>query len=95
IQKLRRSWDMACRDAGLTTEAGFLFDPIKHHLRHTAATWLLSEGISFADTADYLGMSEEVLRNTYAHVHPNFHKNVAGRPRMIANETERKSANKT
>jgi len=95
IQKLRGSWDMACKDAGLSTEAGFLFDPIKHHLRHTAATWLLSEGISFADTADYLGMSEEVLKNTYAHVHPNFHKNIAGRRRMIANETARKAVNKT
>ncbi len=95
IAKLRRSWDFACKDAGLTTEAGFLFDPIKHHLRHTAATWLLSEGISFADTADYLGMSEKVLRTTYAHVHPNFHKNIAGRPRMIANEIARKAVNKT
>jgi integrase len=95
INKLRRSWDQACEDAGLTTEAGFPFDPVKHHLRHTAATWLLGEGISFADTSDYLGMSEKVLRETYAHVHPNFHRNIAERPRMIANETARKTVNKT
>ena len=94
IQKLRRSWDLACGDAGLTTGAGFLFTPLKHHLRHTAATWLLGDGVSFADTADYLGMSEKVLRDTYAHVHPNFHKNIAGRPRMIANEKAGQIANK-
>ena len=86
---------MACRDAGLTREAGFFFNPVKHHLRHTAANWLLRDGISFADTADYLGMSEKVLRSTYAHIHPDFHGNIAGRGRMIANETARKAANKT
>jgi len=95
IEKLRRSWRMACEDAGLTTDGDCLFNPIKHHLRHTAATWLLCEGVSYADTADYLGMTEATLKRVYGHVHPNFHKNIAGRQRMIANETTRTNVNKT
>jgi integrase len=45
-----------------------------HTLRHTAATWLMQEGADEWEAAGYLGMSVEVLRNTYGHHHPNFMK---------------------
>jgi integrase len=45
-----------------------------HTLRHTAATWLMQNGTDEWVAAGYLGMSVEVLRNTYGHHHPAFMK---------------------
>jgi len=41
-----------------------------HTLRHTAATWLMQKGADQRQAASYLGMSPEVLLNTYGHHHP-------------------------
>ncbi len=43
-----------------------------HTLRHTAATWLMQKGANPWQAAGYLGMSLEVLLNTYGHHHPNY-----------------------
>ena len=43
-----------------------------HTLRHTAATWLMQRGSDPWQAAGYLGMSLEVLLNTYGHHHPDY-----------------------
>lgn len=43
-----------------------------HTLRHTAATWLMQRGADPWQSAGYLGMSLEVLLNTYGHHHPDY-----------------------
>jgi hypothetical protein len=43
-----------------------------HILRHTAATWLMQQGVPVWEAAGFLGMSAEVLLGTYGHHHPDF-----------------------
>jgi integrase len=43
-----------------------------HTLRHTAATWLMQRGADPWQAAGYLGMSLDVLLNTYGHHHPDY-----------------------
>lgn len=43
-----------------------------HTLRHTAATWLMQNGVEIWEAAGFLGMSEQTLRNVYGHHHPDF-----------------------
>jgi integrase len=43
-----------------------------HTLRHTAATWLMQRGVPVWEAAGFLGMSPEVLHDTYGHHHPDF-----------------------
>jgi integrase len=45
---------------------------LPHTLRHTAATWLMQRGADPWQAAGYLGMSLDVLLNTYGHHHPNY-----------------------
>jgi integrase len=40
-----------------------------HTLRHTAATWLMQQGVNMWTAAGYLGMSVEVLERVYGHHH--------------------------
>src|SRR5262249_17926135 len=75
VEKLRRSWDQAREEAGIPD------DIVKHSLRHTAATWLMQDGVSVWEAAGYLGMSVETLENVYGHHHPDFQRNAAGGPR--------------
>ena len=42
-----------------------------HTLRHTAATWLMQRGVPTWEAAGFLGMSPEVLQDTYGHHHPD------------------------
>jgi integrase len=42
-----------------------------HTLRHTAATWLMQRGVPVWEAAGFLGMSPEVLQETYGHHHPD------------------------
>lgn len=48
-----------------------------HTLRHTAATWLMQNGVEIWEAAGFLGMSEEILRTTYGHHHPDYLKGAA------------------
>ena len=52
--------------------AGFGPGISPHTLRHTAATWLMQRGADPWQAARYLGMSLEVLLNTYGHHHPDY-----------------------
>lgn len=48
----------------------------RHTLRHTAATWLMWAGRDPREIADYLSMSEKLLRDVYGHHHPDANKDV-------------------
>jgi integrase len=43
-----------------------------HTFRHTAATWLMLNGVNIWRAAGYLGMSVETLDRVYGHHHPDF-----------------------
>lgn len=64
--KIRTAWE------GMRDDAGFGADVVPHVLRHTSATWVMQGGMPLADAADFLGMTEEVLRAHYYHFHPDF-----------------------
>jgi integrase len=60
---------------GVKTAVGLARLPGKvtpHTLRHTAATWLMQRGVPIWEAAGVLGMSPEVLQNTYGHHHPDY-----------------------
>jgi integrase len=42
-----------------------------HTLRHTAAAWLMQRGVPIWEAAGFLGISPEVLQDTYGHHHPD------------------------
>lgn len=43
-----------------------------HTLRHTAAMWLMQRDVPIWEAAGFLGMSPEVLQDTYGHHHPDY-----------------------
>lgn len=58
-----------------------------HVLRHTAATWLMQQGVDDWEAAGFLGMTVETLREVYGHHHPEFQGQAAeavGRKRKTA-----------
>lgn len=67
-----RIWQPACIKAGLATEGSKPWDgPSPHDLRHTHASWLLSDGIPIEAVQDQLGHeSAETTRKVYAHLLP-------------------------
>lgn len=48
-----------------------------HTLRHTAATWLMQTGADPWKAAGFLGMSVQVLLDTYGHHHPDYQRDAA------------------
>ena len=68
---------------------------VRHTLRHTAATWMMQEGVDLAEAAGYLGMSPETLQKRYAHHHPDYQKTAANKLAERANRarTDAKRAN--
>ena len=50
-----------------------------HTLRHTAATWLMQNGVPIWEAAGFLGMSPEMLARVYGHHHPDHLRNAAGK----------------
>jgi len=81
VQKLRNSWNTIRIAAGLGPEV------TPHIVRHTAATWLLQNGVDMFEAAGYLGMSLEMLDRVYGHHHADF-MNAAARsmPRKRENK---------
>ena len=71
IVKERRAWATACKNAGI--ESGVT----PHVMRHTAATWLMQRGVDLWEASGFLGMTPEMLRDTYGHHHPDYQKEVA------------------
>lgn len=63
---IRTSWE------GMRSDARLSDDVVPHALRHTSATWAMQGGMGLSDAADYLGMTEKVLRAHYYHFHPDF-----------------------
>jgi integrase len=59
------------------TLAGLTGKVTPHTLRHTAATWLMKEGVSIWEAAGFLGMSPEMIARTYGHHHPDHLKRAA------------------
>lgn len=72
-------------------------DVTPHTLRHTAATWLMMNGADLWGAANILGMSVEMLENTYGHHHPDFQKAAlaAFRPKRVSNEIPMKQRGKS
>ena len=52
-------------------------DVTPHTLRHTAATWLMQNGVPIWEAAGFLGMSPEMLARVYGHHHPDHLRNAA------------------
>jgi integrase len=65
VSSVKKGFRSAVRLAGLSGKV------IPHTLRHTAATWLMQRGVPIWEAAGFLGMSPEVLENTYGHHHPD------------------------
>jgi integrase len=61
-------WHHARERAGIP---GLKFATGQHVLRHTAATTWLSNGLSLAKVAVYLGDTQEVVLSTYSHALPD------------------------
>ena len=72
IAKMRKSWGSVARKAGHSEKDG------PHICRHTAVTWLLQRGVSYAETAGYVGMSARTIEDVYGHHSPLFQENAAG-----------------
>ncbi|QDI83739.1 site-specific integrase [Methylorubrum populi] len=72
VASVKTAFATAVRLAGLEEDAS------PHVLRHTAATWLMQQGINLWEAAGYLGMTPEVLQKVYGHHHPDFQNEAAG-----------------
>ena len=77
IEKMRRAWP-AIRD-----RAGLDKTVVPHVLRHTCTTWLLQAGASTWEVSGFVGMSEDMVRETYGHHSPDFQKNAAKAKRNL------------
>jgi integrase len=82
---------------GVAKAAG-LSDVTPRVLRHTAATWLMQQGIDMLEAGWFLGMTTRTLESTYAHFRPD-HLTAAkaafssGNRQRIANDSSEPSAN--
>lgn len=68
VQSVRNGFASAVRLAGIGRHV------TPHILRHTAATWMMQEGVDLWEASGFLGMSVKVLEEVYGHHHPNFQK---------------------
>lgn len=83
VQRVNKGFQHAVQLAGLDGKV------TPHTLRHTAATWLMQNGADLWGAAGLLGMSVELLEQTYGHHHPDYQRAAAGafRPKRTTNET--------
>lgn len=65
VGRVSKGFRRACETAGLG-------DVTPHTLRHTAATWMMQNGVQPWQVAGFLGMTEEVLNDVYGHHHPDY-----------------------
>ncbi|MER9180014.1 site-specific integrase [Mesorhizobium sp. M0767] len=66
VQSIDKSFKTAREIAGLGP------DVTPHVFRHTAATWMMQAGTDMWQAAGFLGITVDVLIETYGHHHPNF-----------------------
>ncbi|MCC0807346.1 tyrosine-type recombinase/integrase [Methylobacterium sp. W2] len=71
VKSIKVGWKHAVELSGIQKKI------VPHTLRHTAATWLMQQGVGLWEASGYLGMSEQVLKDTYGHHHPDFMRNAA------------------
>src|SRR6185437_13921521 len=71
VLSVKTAFASTVRLAKLSVENG---NVTPHTLRHTSTTWLMQNGAPMWKAADFLGMSEKTLRETYGHHHPDFLK---------------------
>ena len=74
VKSVKSGFRSAVRIAGLSAGDAHV---TPHTLRHTAATWLMQRGLDPWKAAGFLGMSVEVLLDTYGHHHPEFLREAA------------------
>ena len=88
VQSIKKAFRSVVEAAGLgwyedvaTSEGGmrrvFRTDITPHVFRHTAATWLMQQGSDPWAAAGFLGMTVQVLIQTYGHHHPDFQAEAA------------------
>ena len=65
VQSVKTAFKTALRLAGIQGRV------TPHTLRHTAATWLMQNGVDKWEAAGFLGMSVEMLDRVYGHHHPD------------------------
>ena len=66
VKDVKKAFARACIDAGLNNVT-------PHTLRHTAASWMVQKGVTFAKVARYLGHSDSsTTERIYAHHAPDY-----------------------
>ncbi|MGI9412276.1 MAG: site-specific integrase, partial [Hyphomicrobiales bacterium] len=71
VGSVRKGFESAAKTAGLGK------DVTPHVLRHTAATWLMQNGVDPFEAAGFLGMSTQMLLERYGHHHPDHQREAA------------------
>jgi hypothetical protein len=66
VASVKTAFKHAVRLAGLTGKIS------PHTLRHTAATWLMQNGVDIWTAAGFLGMSAEMVDRVYGHHHLDY-----------------------
>jgi integrase len=74
IKSVKTAFKTAVRKAGIDLKQGNI---TPHTLRHTAATWLMQQGIDHWKAAGFLGMSVKTLIEVYGHHHPDYMRDAA------------------
>jgi integrase len=95
VRSVRKGFAAAALAAGLATSGPDKVTP--HVLRHTAATWMMQNGVDLWQAAGFLGMTVEMLQARYGHHHLDFQADAA---RAVAARSPRQfparmSVNKT
>lgn len=70
IKDVKTGFQAACRRAGLKGVS-------PHTMRHTAASWMIQAGISYADVGKFLGNSARVVEEVYGHHAPDHLRDAA------------------
>ncbi len=69
VSSVKTAFNRAVKEFRVSTANG---NVTPHTLRHTAATWLMQQGVDIWQASGFLGMSPQVLINTYGHHHPDY-----------------------
>lgn len=72
VGKINKAFRRVVADIGLDAT-----EVTPHVLRHTAATWMMQNGVPQVQAADFLGMTTEMIQRDYGHAHPDFQREAA------------------